>query len=136
MNMFTSPSPGRRKRHQSSRSLFVPVRSAVPKGPSPKQRTLQPSNGDAPESAIKMTAATKEPRRSKRVAELDDKSSRCNVGSTPLQSTIRVKDTYARKGSQPVRNDTNVSLGWQPTAQSKCRKEAERPSSRNNKKTQ
>ncbi|KAI4273971.1 MAG: hypothetical protein LQ337_004270, partial [Flavoplaca oasis] len=79
-----------------------------------------------------MTAATKEPRRSKRVAELEDKRSRCNVESTPprfAQSAVGVKVACARKRSHPVRNDTNINLGWQPTAQAKRRKELERSSS-------
>ncbi|KAI4277518.1 MAG: hypothetical protein L6R35_006145 [Caloplaca aegaea] len=131
-NMPTPPSPSRRKRHQKSRSPLAPVRSAVSKKAPPKQRSLRPSKRDVPQSAENATAATKAPRRSKRIAELEDKPSRCDVESTPLrrpQSVARAEVAHARKGSQLVSTSTNVNRRWQLTARSKRRKEPEQPAS-------
>ena len=133
MNMPTTPSPGRRKRDQKSRSPLGPVRSAVSKKPFPKQRRLRPSKCDAPQSAENATAAMKAPRRSKRMAVLEDKSSRCNIETTPLrrpQSAARAKVAHVRKSKQTVSTRTNVNPRWQPTARSQYRKAPEQPSSR------
>jgi len=131
-NMPTLSSPSRRKRDQKFRSPLGPVRLAVSKKPSPKQRRLRPSKCDAPQSAENATAATKAPRRSKRIADLEDKSSRCDIESTPLrrpQSAARAKVAHARKSRQTVSTSTNVNPRWQPTARSKRRKAPEQPSS-------
>ena len=131
-NMPTLLSPGPWKRDQKSRSPLGPVWSAVSKKPSPKQRILRPSKCDVPQSAENAIAATKAPHRSKRLADLEDKSSRCDIGSTPLrrpQSAARVKVAHARKSRQTIGMSTNVNLRWQPTARSKRRKAPEQPSS-------
>ena len=131
MNIPTNPSPGRRKRNQKSRSLLDPVRSAVSKTPFPKQRRLRPSKCDAPQSTENATAATKAPRRSKRIADLEDKSPQCYIESTPLrrsQSAARAKVAHARKSRQTVSTRTNINSRRQPTARSQHRKAPEQPS--------
>lgn len=133
MNMPTTSSPGRRKRDQKFRSPLGPVWSPVSKKPSPRQRRLRPSKCDVPQSAENATAATKAPRRSKRIADLEDKSSRCDIESTPLrrpQSAARAKVAHVRKSRQTVSTRTNVNPRWQPTARSQHRKVPEQPSSR------
>ncbi|KAL8769042.1 MAG: hypothetical protein Q9209_004828 [Squamulea sp. 1 TL-2023] len=127
----TSPSRSRWKRHQKSHSPLAPVRSAVSKKPSVKQRSLQPSKHDAPKPAENTIAASKEPRRSKRIAELDGKPSQCDVEGASLhsaQSVVRAKTAGAGKSSHPASTNTNVNLRRQPTAQAKRRKEPEQPS--------
>lgn len=132
MNMPTPPSPSRLKKQQKSRSPLGPVRSAVSKKPSLKQRSLRPSKRDAPQPAENMTAAMKSPRRSKRIAELEGQSSRSGVESIPLrrpQSVASAKVAHARKSRQPISTSTNVNPKWQPTARSKRRRTPEQPSS-------
>ncbi len=130
-NMPTTTSPCRPKRKLRLRSPLGPVRSAVSKKPSPKQGSLRQSKRDALQSAEHVTAATKAPRRSKRIADLKDKSFQCDIKSTPLRRPLSVagaKIAHARKSRQPASAHVNPRL--QLTGRSTRPKALEQPSSR------
>lgn len=71
------PSPGRRKRDQNPRSPLSPARSAVSKKPSRKRGSLRLQKSNVAQVAENATADLSAPRRSKRIPNLGDKSSRC-----------------------------------------------------------
>ena len=128
-SMPTSSSPGRRKRNQSSRSSFDPVRSAVSKKSFSRQKSLRLSRHDLPRSAKTVSVATQAPRRSKRIADREDKLSWCGIKSTPLRHPQRPTGAkmHARKSRQSV--STNVNPIRQPTRRAERRKALEQPSS-------
>ena len=118
-SMLTLTPPCCRKRNQKSLSS---VRSAVVKKPPLKRKSLRPSKCNAAQSAENPTPTLKAPRRSKRIADLQDEWSRFDIESTPLrrpQSAARAKVVHANKGRQSV---SNVNSKWQSTSRSKCRK--------------
>ena len=111
-NVPTPTCPGRRKRRQRSRSPFRPVRSAISKKPSREQGSLRPSKHDTLQTAENAAAATKPPRRSKRIADLKDKSSLRDIESTPFrrpQCVARAKVAHPRKCRQPTSVNINRS---------------------------
>lgn len=123
MSTLDSPTPQKRKR--KPRLPLGPGRLTVSKKSPPKQKRLQPPKRNAPQSAEDATTASKAPRRSKRIADLRDKSFRDDVECTrfaPPQSAARANVTHARKSRKSVNVDINANARWQPTGRSKRRK--------------